>query len=325
MIKYLQVHKTDCVNPYENLAVEKCLLDSVDDETVILYLWQNEKTVVIGRNQNSFLECRCRELEKDGGFLARRLSGGGAVFHDTGNLNFTFLCKTENYDLEKQLNVIKTACAIAGINTEFSGRNDILADGRKFSGNAFYNSKGRSYHHGTILINADMTAMQKYLSPPEAKLESKGVKSVRSRVVNLSELSEGLSCKLMADYMLKAFEKVYNLTLAPAPIPDAEKVAALKEEYGSYDYLYKMPIPFSTNLKNRFSWGTIDLSFEVSNGVINDIIVFSDSMDWSIRDKIEKALLKCPFKEDKIYSSLTKVFEKDVADDIFSLIKTKLL
>lgn len=325
MIKYLQVYKSDCLNPYENLAVEKCLLDSVDDETVILYLWRNEKTVVIGRNQNSFLECRCRELEADGGKLARRLSGGGAVFHDTGNLNFTFLCKTENYDLEKQLNVIKTACELAGIETEFSGRNDILADGRKFSGNAFYNSKGRSYHHGTILINADMLKMQKYLSPPEAKLQSKGVKSVRSRVVNLSELCPRLTCKTMADYMVRAFEKVYNLASVPAPACETEKVLALKEEYGSYDYLYKMPIPFSTSLKDRFSWGTIELSLEISNGIVTGVTVFSDSMDFGIRDKIEKALLHCPFKEDKIYSSLLKVFEKNVADDIFSLIRNQLL
>ena len=189
MIKNLQFYVSHTVNPHLNLAIEKILFDAVDDETVILYLWQNQNTVVIGKNQNAFSECRTELLRQEGGTLARRLSGGGAVFHDLGNLNFTFICSTDNLDVAKNMEVIRRACLLSGITAELSGRNDILASGKKFSGNAFYNSKGRSYHHGTLLINADMEKLDRYLTPPKAKLETKGIKSVRTRVINLSELA----------------------------------------------------------------------------------------------------------------------------------------
>lgn len=119
-------------NPYENLALEEMLLTHVPKESCILYLWQNQKTVVIGKNQNAWKECRVKELEEDGGFLARRLSGGGAVFHDLGNLNFTFLMNSPDYDLSRQLDVILQAVASLGISAQKSGRNDVTtADGRK--------------------------------------------------------------------------------------------------------------------------------------------------------------------------------------------------
>ena len=140
MIRKIYFYISDCIDPYTNLATEKTLLDCVGDNEIILYLWQNQNTVVIGKNQNALTECRCALLEEDGGHLARRLSGGGSVFHDLGNLNFTFLCAKENYDLSRQMQVIKEACALGGISAEISGRNDILADGKKFSGNAFYNN-----------------------------------------------------------------------------------------------------------------------------------------------------------------------------------------
>ena len=138
---------------------EQYLLENVQQETCILYLWQNRRTVVIGRNQNALRECRTTQLEADGGFLARRLSGGGAVFHDLGNLNFTFLVNKEDYDLQRQLSVIVEACRAMGIPAECSGRNDVLSEGRKFSGNAFYEHRGKSYHHGTLLVDVDMENM----------------------------------------------------------------------------------------------------------------------------------------------------------------------
>ena len=137
MIQSLHCLIGTSLNPYLNLATEEYLLDTVKPGQLILYLWQNERTVVIGKNQNAWKECRCQQLEEDGGFLARRLSGGGAVFHDLGNLNFTFLVPTADYDLSRQMSVILEAVRGLGIDAQKSGRNDVTVDGKKFSGNAF--------------------------------------------------------------------------------------------------------------------------------------------------------------------------------------------
>ena len=210
MIGRLLVCRARGTDPYENLALEEALLNRVRPGELILYLWQNERTVVIGRNQNPWKECRTALLEQEGGHLARRLSGGGAVFHDLGNLNFTFLMDAEDWDLPRQLTVLERACRSLGIPAQRSGRNDLLADGRKFSGNAFYKHNGRAYHHGTLMVDVDLEMVQRYLSPSRAKLESKGVNSVRSRVVNLREFVPDLTIPQLADALISALGEVYS-------------------------------------------------------------------------------------------------------------------
>ena len=140
MIKKIYTIESGCFNPYQNMGLEEYLMYQAGEDECILYLWQNERTVVIGRNQNAWKECQTEELEGDGGYLARRLSGGGAVFHDLGNLNFTFLVRKENFNVEKQTEVILRAVNSLGIHAEKSGRNDITVDGCKFSGNAYLRS-----------------------------------------------------------------------------------------------------------------------------------------------------------------------------------------
>ena len=210
MIQRLLVCRSRGTDPYENLALEEALLHRVEAGELILYLWQNERTVVIGKNQNPWKECRTALLAEEGGHLARRLSGGGAVFHDRGNLNFTFLMREEDYDPDRQLTVIETACRSLGIPVERSGRNDLLADGRKFSGNAFYRHNGRAYHHGTLMVDVDLEMVQRYLSPSKAKLAAKGVDSVRSRVVNLREFVPTLTVRQLSDALTAAFAEVYD-------------------------------------------------------------------------------------------------------------------
>ena len=191
MINRLIWLETDNTYPYRNLAMEEYMTAHVPDGTCILFLWQNRHTVVIGKNQNCWKECRVNFLEEEGGYLVRRLSGGGAVFHDLGNLNFTFIVRKPDYDVDRQLQVILEAVRMLGIQAEKTGRNDITVEGRKFSGNAFYQSGDCCYHHGTLLIHADKDNMSRYLNVPREKLASKGVSSVKSRVANLDEFCPG--------------------------------------------------------------------------------------------------------------------------------------
>ncbi|MDR2776191.1 MAG: lipoate--protein ligase, partial [Tannerella sp.] len=205
-------------NPYKNIALEEYLLWNVEKDECILYLWQNRHTVVIGINQNPWKEAHVKELEQDGGFLARRMSGGGAVFHDLGNLNFTFLVREGKYDVVRQLDVIIHAVAKFGIYAVRSGRNDILTDGKKFSGNAFFNSRGYCYHHGTLLLNVDMSDLSRYLNVSHTKLQSKGVDSVRSRVINLKDLAPDIAVESLQTALIEAFGEVYGGS--PQLLPD---------------------------------------------------------------------------------------------------------
>lgn len=321
MIRKLQYYISHDVDPYKNLAIEKYLFDTTPEDTVTLYLWQNEQTVVIGKNQNPWAECRCALLEEEGGKLARRLSGGGAVFHDVGNLNFTFLCATEHFDITHQMSVLQAACRLASIEAEISGRNDILTGGKKFSGNAFYHANGKSYHHGTILISADMEKMQRYLTPPKAKLTAKGVKSVKSRVVNLSELSEGLTCEQMRTHMIFAFQQVYGLPAEQMEPFDTKTILPLANEYGSWDYLYGKTIPFTVSCEGHFSWGHVELLMQVEAGIIRSAQVYTDAMDSTLAHTVTSTITGCPLQEAAISDAFTKALPQTVAEDFISLIQ----
>ena len=205
MYKYICSENT---SPYYNLALERSLFDFVDEDTVILYLWQNSHTIVIGKNQNAYAECKVDEFIKDGGTLARRPSGGGAVYHDLGNLNFSIICNESIAKEHTYQRIVKEALRFFGIVSEFNGRNDLTVDDKKFSGNAFYIKDDVLCQHGTILINSDFKELSKYLTPDISKLERNHVKSVESRVVNLSEIADKITVESMKEAMIKATNAV---------------------------------------------------------------------------------------------------------------------
>ena len=328
MITKIFIYNAQGTDPHENLAAEKALMDALAPGEAMLYLWQNLNTVVIGKNQNAWLECRTSLLGDEGGKLARRLSGGGAVYHDLGNLNFTFLMCKEDYDLDKQVAVIQKACELAGIRAEKSGRNDLLAEGKKFSGNAFYQDKIHAYHHGTLMVDVDKEKLGRYLSPPKAKLQAKGVASVRSRVVNLKELSPALTIDGMRRNMEIAFQEVYGMTAIPF-IPDAAmgaKIQELKELYESWDYLYGAPLAFTFSCEEKFDWGYVGLQIDAKGGVINDVQINTDAMDWTLPELITKALKGCRFETEAMVYALRQAFlPADVCEDLCSLLKKQIL
>jgi lipoate-protein ligase A len=285
-VKQLQVVISNQHNPYLNLAVETYLTDHQEDGVVTMYLWKNQQTVVIGLNQNPFSECDVKRLNEEGGHLMRRRTGGGAVYHDLGNLNFSFIADKNDYDVRRQQSVIQEALKSFGLEAEISGRNDLLCQGRKFSGNAFYNGTDNNLHHGTILIKTDGEMMQRYLTVNKAKLQKHGVKSVASRVVNLSELADITSENIVAP-LIEAFEKVYGMKASNI---DFEAMAALDEvkdtvsKISSHDYLYGKWEHFHAVKKAQFPWGNVEVGFDVDENTneIKNIQIATDSLNTEI-------------------------------------------
>jgi len=315
MIRRLSIFEGTSFDPHYNLAVEQYLLETVAEDQCILYLWQNENTVVIGRNQNPWKECRTTLLSQEGGHLARRLSGGGAVFHDLGNLNFTFLMPQADYDLDRQLDVIQMAVSSLGISTERSGRNDVLAEGRKFSGNAFYKNGAQAYHHGTLLVSADMEKLSRYLSPSKAKLQAKGVDSVRSRVANLRDFNPDITIAALKNALRSAFPAVYGLLcddLSPDQL-NAGAIATITEHNRSWEWNFGQKLPFSFEWEHRFPWGGLQIQLQVESGVIRNAKVYSDAMDWQISGALENALTGVRFSRDAL---LNRLSQAEIAADV---------
>lgn len=319
MIGKLSVFISSCTDPYENLAREEFLTFHAEPGECILYLWQNAHTVVIGRNQNCWKECRVAELEESGGRLARRLSGGGAVYHDMGNLNFTFCMKKEEADVSKQASVIRRAAASFGLDARLTGRNDVTIDGRKFSGNAFFDSKGCYYHHGTLLLYTDTSLMTKYLRPSAAKLASKGVDSVRSRVVNLQELCPQITVEAMKEAMTEAFSAEYGHPVGAFDGKrfDEAEIRRLAARFGSWEWKYGRRIPFTHQSGRRFAWGEAELSLKVNGGVIEEAVFATDSMEADWFDGIGPRLAGCRYDGKALSETVDAVLkERKVPENV---------
>lgn len=215
MVTNIRTISSNTFYPYFNLALEKYLFDTVDDDTVILYLWQNEKTVVYGCDQNAREELLISRLIDDGGYPARCLSDSRAVFHDKGNLNFTFIAKKDNYDVDKQLEVITKACRLLGLTAEKNGQNNLTIRGRRFSDNAFYRSGDRRYHHGTLLVNADPDRISAYLNTDRSRLLPREADSTEEETANLADFCPDLDIETLRRKMFEAFEHVYGLKASP--------------------------------------------------------------------------------------------------------------
>lgn len=306
MIKEISCIRTENLYPYRNLALEEALLNDCREDECILYLWQNRRTVVIGKNQNPWRECRVDKLEEDGGFVVRRLSGGGAVYHDTGNLNFTFLVRRPNYDLDRQLQVITKAVNSQGIEAVRSGRNDILAEGKKFSGNAFYRQGDRSYHHGTLMVDVDTSVLGRYLTVSEAKLKSKGVGSVRARVTNLRDLNPDVTVESLSAALIDAFAEVYGLVPGTRRESgfDPGALERRAEEFASWEWLYGRRIDFQHELTGRSEAGEVTLRLRVESGVIADLLVYSDAMDHRAAERITQKLRGTRYSADVLDRAL---------------------
>ena len=297
----------DSTAAWHNLAVEELLFDTLGREARVFYLWQNRNTVVIGRHQNAWKECRVKLLEDEGGYLVRRSSGGGAVFHDLGNLNFSYVLPRSEYDVRRQLDVVRRAVAEFGVQAEFTGRNDLVIapGGGKFSGNAFRFSEGVGLHHGTIMVDVAMDKLGRYLAPDEGKLRAKGIDSVRSRVCNLREINPDITIDALAGALRRAFAEAYGpaeaLTVADL---DGKRLGELERKYDSWDFRLGKALPFDATLEHRFDWGGVTLELSLREGSVVAAKVYSDAMDEAMIDKIAPALTGARYENEALAEAL---------------------
>ncbi|CAG9319658.1 unnamed protein product [Blepharisma stoltei] len=282
---------TKTTSIFQNLAFEEHLLENV--KSPILCMYQNDKTIVIGRNQNPWKEIHIDRMNEDNVQLCRRKSGGGAVYQDLGNTCFSFITPDKsNVDFKvKNNSIILRALSALGIDAVVSGRNDILLDSKKISGSAYkihtIGSQTISLHHGTMMINVEKDAILRYLNPNKAKLLSKGINSVSSRVMNLAEVDPTINHERFITAIRKSFLKEYpnaeNTEVTEMP----EDVEAKAQAYLNWDWRYGVSPVFTHQLENYFSWGLIDLQFNVVKGVVEGCKIFSDCLYPDYIDKLE--------------------------------------
>ena len=308
----LRILKSAVTNPWFNLATEDWIFQALDPQSHTLFLWRNSETVVIGRSQNPWVECKTDQMEADNVYLARRQSGGGAVFHDLGNTNFTFLSPKDDYDQNANFTIIINALKKLGIDATLSGRNDIQVEDKKISGSAFKHSSDRSFHHGTVLVNADMQKLGDYLNPHPLKLKAKGIKSVRARVANLTEFNESINHEVLSDAIIEAFCEYYGQKVADVTVEELDKATLAQEPHlnkfyqqmADWDWRFGKTPEFSHHLETRFDWGLIDLHLDVKQAVIEDVVIFSDALNVELIDALKEALTGVKYNQQDIKARL---------------------
>ena len=306
--RYIQVDTTD---PAFNLALEEYVFESLSKDYNYFILWQNASTVVVGRHQNTFNEVDEAFIRENNITVVRRLSGGGAVYHDLGNLNFTFIqdAAGKEPDLGLFCRPVAQAIRTLGAEAEVNGRNDITVNGMKFSGNAQYVKYGRVMHHGTLLFDSQLEVAAKALRPDPEKIKAKGVASVRSRITNLKPLlPEETTLEIFREALLKAlFEKeqmeVYSLTHA-----DLTAIAALKEErYGTWAWNWGASPACDMTFSGRIEGcGQLSLQFRVKKGFITDAILYGDFFSAGDPQALAKSFIGYPATAEGIREAAEK-------------------
>lgn len=324
MLKQYFVIEAKETDPYVNLAREEYLLFHMPKHTAALYLWQNDKTIVIGQNQNPVTQCRIDCVREQEIKVARRLSGGGAVYHDLGNLNYTFLSRSEEFSVEKNIEILLTVLHKYAIPAKKIGRNDIEVDGKKVSGNAFYQKETYAYHHGTLLVDSDLHTMQRLLNVDRKKWSDRGIDSVRSRVENLTKWNTRITVDELKVAIANAFAdtnafayKVDEIVVPP------DKLKVLKEKYNSHEWIWGKTIPGTFCTQERFSWGEVQVVMDIEGEYIRDIALYSDSLEVDSFPVIEGMIKGTRLDVRNIRDSIERINEPVaycIAKDITSLI-----
>jgi lipoate---protein ligase len=296
-----------------NLAIEEYALKNLDINNSYLLFYINKPSIIIGKNQNTLEEINKDYVEENGIQVVRRLSGGGAVYHDLGNLNFSFITKDDGdsfSNFKKFTEPVILALRKLGVNAELSGRNDIVVEGRKVSGNAQFFTKGRLFTHGTLMLDSEIDHVVSALKVKKDKIESKGIKSIRSRVANISEfLEEKLTMEQFRELLLKnIFDGLDEIPEYVLTEHDWEQIEQLsKERYQSWDWNYGKSPKFNIQRSHRFPVGSIDVRLEVDKGLIENCKIYGDFFGTGDVSDIEKRLVGQKYEKVAIQNALKDI------------------
>lgn len=305
--------ENNCNKPQFNLALEEYVFTYLDEFDEIFLLWINEPTIVVGKHQNTIEEINIDYVKENNINVVRRLSGGGAVYHDLGNLNYTIISKSSgssSFDFETFSQPVIDVLADLGIEAEFTGRNDIVIDGKKFCGNAQYMRKGRVLHHGAILFDTDLEVLGKALKVSKDKIMSKGVKSVRSRVTNISDhLKEDITVedfkKLLLKRMFGGDEEIKVYELSDSDYENINKI--VEERYGTWKWVFGTSPSFNVEKERRFTSGKVEVKLNVEDGIIKNIKFYGDFFGHGELKDVENKIIGIKYRPDEIENVLNNI------------------
>lgn len=306
----LFVDNQDITDPRLNLALEEHLLRHLEVAEPILLFYVNEPSVIVGRNQNTAEEIDPDYVKAHGIHVVRRLSGGGAVYHDLGNLNFSFITPNKKYlhDFSRFTEPVIEVLAGLGVKAELKGKSDIFAAGKKISGNAQYAAAGRMFSHGTLLFDSDLEELLKALNPRQVQIESKAVQSVRNYVVNIRELlPEPMSLNDLKQALLGGIfgDELPTYDLAPSDWEMIEQISA--ERYRQWEWNFGRSPKFNVQKTGRFPAGKLDARIEVQRGRIEAIKIYGDFAGKREVAELEERLVGTAYDRETLEQTLADI------------------
>ncbi|MDY0407839.1 lipoate--protein ligase [Virgibacillus soli] len=302
-------------DPTINLALEEYVLQNFGETDTYLLFYINEPSIIIGRNQNTIEEINTDYVEENGIKVVRRLSGGGAVYHDLGNLNFSFITKDDGdsfHNFAKFTEPVVQALNKLGVPAQLKGRNDLVVGERKISGNAMFATKGRMFSHGTLMFDSEIDHVVAALNVNKAKIASKGIKSIRSRVANITEfLEESMTMEQFKDMILRyifAVEDVKDVPQYELTEEDWKNVYELAEKrYRSWDWNYGKSPSFNVKESHKFDSGLVDVRLDVKKGKIENCKIYGDFFGLGEITDLENLLIGVRHDKHAIEEALANI------------------